>query len=83
MKKKTPKAKSAKPSPYVTAWSKRTQRGRQHRLIEVTDPDEIKAIKRGDLTDPIGGLYDGKWLAERSTLDAYRKQFAPTPAGNP
>ncbi len=45
---------------------------RKHRLVEVTDTDEIAAIIRGDITDPIGGEIDGKWYAERRTLNAYR-----------
>lgn len=57
---------------------------RKHRLVQVTDADEIAAIERGDLTDPIGGPIHGfegnqavtRWYAERATLDAYRAATA-------
>jgi hypothetical protein len=49
---------------------------RKHRLVEVTAADEIESIQRGDLTDIIGGEIDGKWYAERKSLDAYRKNRA-------
>ncbi len=46
---------------------------RKHRLVEVTAQDEIDSIVRADLTDIIGGMVDGKWYAERRSLDAYRR----------
>ena len=48
------------------------------RYVEVTDPDEIAAIKRGGLRDPIGGYNgDERWWATADSLVQYRqsKQF--------
>lgn len=69
-----------KANAWVEAWSKKSQLKRSHRLVVVTDPDEILAIQRGDLTDPVGGVdKEGIWRAERATLDAYRKSLGSTP----
>ncbi len=42
------------------------------RLLRVTDPEEIAAIKRADLLAPIGFEYAGAWFAEATSLEAYR-----------
>ncbi len=49
------------------------KRPKKPRLVEVTDPGEIDAIKAGDWAAPVGGEYEGRWLAESSTLANYRK----------
>ncbi len=43
------------------------------RMVEVTDPAEIEAIQSGHWAAPVGGEYEGRWLAESSTLANYRK----------
>ena len=42
------------------------------RLERVTDADEIAAIERSGLGDPIGGHFDGVWYATASSLEQYR-----------
>ncbi len=46
----------------------------KQRYIVVTDPDEIEAIKRAGLRDPIGGFLNGQWFAEAHSLAQYRRQ---------
>jgi hypothetical protein len=46
----------------------------KRRYVVVTDPDEIEAIKRAGLRDPIGGCLNGQWFAEAHSLAQYRKQ---------
>jgi hypothetical protein len=46
----------------------------KQRYVVVTDPDEIEAVKRAGLRDPVGGLIDGKWYAEAFTLAQYRRK---------
>jgi hypothetical protein len=51
------------------------------RYVEVTDRDEIAAITRGGLGDPIGGRVESEdgewtvsWFATAHSLAQYRKQ---------
>jgi hypothetical protein len=45
------------------------------RLVEVTDPAEIEAIKRNDIHDPIGAeIEPGKCVAYLFSLERYRKR---------
>jgi hypothetical protein len=46
----------------------------KQRYVVITDADEIEAVKRSGLRDPIGGLIDGKWYAEWHSLMQYRKK---------
>jgi hypothetical protein len=46
------------------------------RYVVVKDPEEIAAIKRCNLTDPIGGCIDGVWFAEAYSLEQYRNRNA-------
>ena len=47
------------------------------RLVEVTDPAEIEAIKRNDIHDPIGAeMSPGVWKAYAFSLERYRKRVA-------
>lgn len=46
----------------------------KQRFVVVTDPDEIEAIKRAGIRDPIGGLIEGKWYAEWHSLQQYRRK---------
>ena len=54
------------------------------RYVEVTDPDEIAAIQRNGLGDPIGGVEAGitstttalgsRWFATADSLAQYRQR---------
>jgi hypothetical protein len=47
------------------------------KMIPVTDPAEIEALKRGaqgELDAPYGIEYAGRWYAEASELERYRQQ---------
>lgn len=69
----------------ASAFTKEAQRGRQHRLVEVTDLAEIEAIKLGlsDTSDimtkeqallfPIGGEINGRWYAEADSIRKWRR----------
>ena len=43
-------------------------------MVPITDPDEITAIERNGLTDPIGGLIDGTYYAYAWSIERWRKQ---------
>ena len=43
------------------------------RMVEVTDTDEIAAIQGDHWCAPLGGEFEGRWLAEASTLANFRK----------
>lgn len=42
------------------------------RLERVTEPNEIAAIERNGLGDPIGGHFDGVWYATADSLKQFR-----------
>lgn len=44
------------------------------RMVPVSDPEEILAIQRAGLRDPIGVEYQGTWFAEAFSLKQYRKE---------
>ncbi len=46
----------------------------KQRFVHITDPEIIAAIKRCNLTDPIGGLINGEWYAEWHSLQQYLKR---------
>jgi len=46
----------------------------KQRYVVVTDEATIEAIKRAGLTDPVGGLIEGKWWAEWHSLQQYLKR---------
>jgi hypothetical protein len=46
----------------------------KQRFVPITDADEIEAVKRSGIRDPIGGMIDGKWYAEWHSLMQYRKK---------
>ncbi len=48
----------------------------KERYVVVTDKEEIAAIKRCGLIDPIGGLINGVWFAEARSLELYRNRNA-------
>ncbi len=55
------------------AFQRPKKRPKKPRLVEVTDPEEIAAVARGDWCDPLGGEFEGRWLADANTLANYRK----------
>jgi len=46
----------------------------KQRLVRVTDPAEIEAIKRCGLKDPIGAQMGEDWYAEAKSLAQFRGQ---------
>lgn len=46
----------------------------KQRFVPITDADEIEAVKRSGIRDPIGGMIDGKWYAEWHSLMQYRRK---------
>jgi hypothetical protein len=46
----------------------------KQRMVRVTDPAEIEAIKRCGLKDPIGAQMGEDWYAEAHSLAQHRKQ---------
>ena len=46
------------------------------RLVVVRDEQEIEAIKRDGLYDPIGGEILGTWYAYSDSLTKYRERVA-------
>lgn len=43
------------------------------RMVPVNDPEEILAIQRAGMCDPIGIEYAGTWFAETFSLKQFRK----------
>ena len=46
----------------------------KQRFVPITDAEEIEAVKRSGIRDPIGGMIDGKWYAEWHSLMQYRRK---------
>ena len=44
----------------------------KQKFVLVTKSDEIEAIQRNELTDPIGGEYQGQWFAYEWSIKAWR-----------
>lgn len=51
------------------------------RLVLVTDRDEIAAIERNGLTDPIGGKVGESWWAYAWSLARYRARLGANSGG--
>jgi hypothetical protein len=55
------------------AFARPKKRPKKPRMVPVTDPEEIAAIQSDLWCAPLGGEFEGRWLAEASTLANYRK----------